>query len=82
VIVLTSSSAERDVGASYAGHANGYFIKPTSLDDYDRFAASIEAYWFELAHTPAATQARFLCPPALTDIDHGAMDMQLNRPGL
>lgn len=52
VIVLSSSSAESDVIASYAGQASGFITKPISLDDYDEIVASISSYWFKLVQTP------------------------------
>ena len=53
VIILSSSSAEGDVTASYEGHANGFVTKPISLDDYDDVVTSIGDYWFKLVQTPA-----------------------------
>lgn len=54
VVVLTSSSAERDVDASYAEHANGYFSKPRDLDGYRSLVTGLENYWFREVHTPAS----------------------------
>jgi len=52
VIILSSSSAENEVMAGYAGHASGFVTKPISLDDYDEVVASIGSYWFKLVQTP------------------------------
>lgn len=48
VVVLSSSSADSDIGAAYARHANGFITKPLSLDDYDHVVSTIEDYWFNL----------------------------------
>lgn len=48
VIVLTTSSEERDVVESYSAGANSYIVKPV---DFDRFRATISAairYWLEI----------------------------------
>ena len=44
VIVLSSSSAEQDVAASFAGHAVGYVIKPNNLDGYATFVKGLGCY--------------------------------------
>ncbi len=54
VIVLSSSSAESDIAASYLGHAVGFITKPISLDDFEEVAAGISTYWFKIVQTPAA----------------------------
>ncbi len=53
VIVLTSSCAEAEVKASYAGQASGFITKPFSLEDYEDVVSNIAAYWFKLVQTPA-----------------------------
>jgi CheY-like chemotaxis protein len=52
VVVLSSSSAPRDVAASYRRHANGFVTKPNSLEGYLAFAGSISDYWFRWVQTP------------------------------
>ncbi len=52
VIVLTSSSTESEVTASYAGQASGFITKPFNLDDYEDVVSNIAAYWFKLVQTP------------------------------
>lgn len=52
VIVLSSSSADADINAAYARHANGYITKPVSSDTYDNVVSRLESYWFELMQMP------------------------------
>ena len=52
VIVLSSSSADRDVSGCYSRHANGYITKPVSSDTYDDIVERIESYWFSLMQMP------------------------------
>jgi CheY-like chemotaxis protein len=54
VVVLSSSSAPKDIAASYSRHANGFVTKPGSLEGYLAFARCISAYWFKLVQTPPA----------------------------
>ena len=52
VIMLSSSSEDRDLAAAYALGVNSYIVKPV---DYDRFveaAGHIERYWGELNQHP------------------------------
>lgn len=49
VIMLTSSSADRDIGQCYDLHANAYIIKPSSLDDFIDIAKAIENFWISTA---------------------------------
>jgi len=53
VIILSSSSAEAEVAAGYAGQASGFITKPFCLDDYEDVVSGIGAYWFKLVQTPA-----------------------------
>jgi CheY-like chemotaxis protein len=52
VVVLSSSSAPRDIAASYRRHANGFVTKPSNLDGYLAFAGTISEYWFRWAQIP------------------------------
>jgi CheY-like chemotaxis protein len=54
VVVLSSSSAQKDVTDSYNRHANGFVTKPFNLDGYEIFAGSVCAYWFKLVQMPLA----------------------------
>jgi len=52
VIVISSSAAEKDVSASYAGHAVGYITKPYNLEGYESIVKGLGSYWFREVHTP------------------------------
>ena len=48
VVILTTSSAERDIVESYKLQASGYVNKPISLDEFKDVVRQIEEYWFML----------------------------------
>ena len=52
VIILSSSSADKDVTSCYNRHANGYITKPITTDTYDDIVSRIETYWFGLMQMP------------------------------
>ncbi len=52
VIVLTSSSAEKDILRAYELHANAYVTKPIDFNQFIKVAASITDFWLEIARLP------------------------------
>ncbi len=52
VVMLTSSSEERDVQMAYQNHANSYIVKPVSFDKLMDVATQIELYWCLINHPP------------------------------
>lgn len=52
VVMLTSSSEERDVQMAYQNHANSYIVKPVSFDKLIEVATQIELYWCLTNHPP------------------------------
>ena len=54
VIVLTTSSADRDVLLSYDLHANCYIKKPIEYDEFMRAIRGIENFWFTIVRLPPA----------------------------
>jgi CheY-like chemotaxis protein len=52
VVVLSSSDADRDIEASYAGHANCYVTKPSDFDGFVEVVRSIEHFWTTVARLP------------------------------
>jgi two-component system, chemotaxis family, response regulator Rcp1 len=52
VIVLTTSSAERDVLDAYKHRANAYVTKPIDLDQFVSAVASIEQFWLTFVRLP------------------------------
>ncbi|MEZ7891888.1 MAG: response regulator [Candidatus Wallbacteria bacterium] len=53
VVILTSSSAERDIIKSYNLQANCYIIKPVTFDKFLEVVRSIENFWFSTAKLPS-----------------------------
>jgi two-component system, chemotaxis family, response regulator Rcp1 len=54
VVVMTSSSQEKDVLAAYSRHANCYITKPINIDDFMEAVRSIEEFWLSVVRLPAA----------------------------
>ncbi|ABU58735.1 response regulator [Roseiflexus castenholzii] len=45
VVVLTTSSAERDVTRAYDAHANSYLVKPFGFEDFRNLMHDVGVYW-------------------------------------
>lgn len=57
VIILTTSSADRDLCEAYDLHANSYLVKPIGFDDFCRLIQDLETYWTNWNRQPTyATQ--------------------------
>jgi len=52
IVVLTTSSDERDVQACYRAGANSYIQKPVDLDGFMRAIEHLNGYWFEVVILP------------------------------
>ena len=52
VIMLTTSTSEKDVMDSYKGHANCYIAKPVDLNLFMEVVRSIESFWFSIVQLP------------------------------
>ena len=52
VIMLTTSSAEKDILASYDAHANCYITKPVDLDRFMDVVRTIEDFWISIVKLP------------------------------
>ena len=52
VIVLTTSSAEKDICRVYDLHANAYIVKPINFDEFMAAIKSIEDFWFKAVTLP------------------------------
>jgi CheY-like chemotaxis protein len=53
VVVLTSSSAERDVVESYERNANAYITKPIDIDEFLAAIRALEGFWLSVVRLPA-----------------------------
>lgn len=54
VVVLTTSSEERDIIRAYQRGANSYIVKPVDFDRFTEVIDQIEQYWCSLNTFPAA----------------------------
>lgn len=52
VVVLTTSSAEKDVLGAYNLHANSYITKPVDLDQFISIVESISEFWLAIVQLP------------------------------
>jgi chemotaxis family two-component system response regulator Rcp1 len=52
VIVLTTSSAEKDILSMYGHHANCYITKPVDFDQFINVIRSIEDFWLSIVKLP------------------------------
>jgi chemotaxis family two-component system response regulator Rcp1 len=49
VVVLTTSSADRDISRAYALHANSYIVKPVGFPAFVDAVHAINAFWLGIA---------------------------------
>lgn len=54
VVMLTSSTDEKDVLGVYDRHVNCYIVKPFDFEQFTRAVLSIEHFWFSVVKLPAA----------------------------
>jgi two-component system response regulator len=52
VVMLTSSSQESDVLASYGWGANSYLVKPVQMADFTELVIQTGLYWIGINRTP------------------------------
>ena len=52
VIILTTSSAEKDILQAYYLHANAYIVKPFSFKEFMGVIKSIENFWLKAVTLP------------------------------
>jgi two-component system, chemotaxis family, response regulator Rcp1 len=53
VMILTTSTAQQDIEATYDLHVNCYIKKPLEFDDFAETVKNIERFWFETAILPS-----------------------------
>jgi CheY-like chemotaxis protein len=54
VVILTTSSAERDIFCAYGLHANCYVTKPVTMVEFIKAVTAIEDFWLTIVKLPAA----------------------------
>ncbi|MBI5833287.1 MAG: response regulator [Armatimonadetes bacterium] len=52
VVVLTSSSASRDMNQAYSHHCNSYLVKPLGYGELTELMGWVRHYWTECNKTP------------------------------
>ena len=57
VIILTTSSTEKDISQAYDQHANAYLVKPIDFDKFAKVIGSIQDFWFKSATLPPTLNA-------------------------
>jgi len=54
VVVLTTSSDEKDIARAYASHANCYITKPVDFSQFMRVVRTIEEFWLTVVRLPSS----------------------------
>ena len=57
VIMLTTSSAQKDIDKAYNGYANCYITKPVDVSDFLSVITTIESFWISIAKLPTHKSA-------------------------
>ena len=52
VVVLTTSSADKDITRSYEYHANSYVVKPMDFDKFESLMDGLGFYWLAWNQSP------------------------------
>jgi CheY-like chemotaxis protein len=52
VIMLTTSSSEKDILQSYKNHVNCYITKPIDVSDFMKAITKIEDFWINIVSIP------------------------------
>ena len=52
VVILTTSSSEKDIHEAYNNHANCYITKPVDLDKFIDVIHTIEDFWISIVQLP------------------------------
>jgi two-component system, chemotaxis family, response regulator Rcp1 len=52
VVVLTTSSSDRDIGECYDSHANCFLTKPIDFEEFIDVVRSMEHFWISVVRLP------------------------------
>lgn len=55
VIMLTTSSSEKDISKAYKQHANCYITKPLEVTDFFEAIKTLEQFWMQIVKLPTNT---------------------------
>ena len=53
IIMLTTSSSEKDINASYSNFASCFITKPVEINDFLSVIATIENFWISIVKLPS-----------------------------
>lgn len=56
VVILTVSSSEKDILATYNLHANCYISKPLDMTQFSKIVKSIQDFWMTIVKLPVKTE--------------------------
>ena len=56
VVMLTTSTDERDIADSYYLGSNSYIVKPVELQQFYDIVEQTQRYWFHICRLPSASQ--------------------------
>lgn len=52
IIILTTSSSEKDIMEAYNHYANCFITKPVDVDEFIKTVSKIENFWISIVHLP------------------------------
>jgi CheY-like chemotaxis protein len=52
VIILTTSSNNKDINLAFENHSNSYVTKPIDMNDFIKAILKIQEFWFQLSKLP------------------------------
>ncbi len=55
VVMLTTSSSQKDIMMAYSNHANYFITKPAEVDGFLKVVSAIENFWLSIVHLPNKT---------------------------
>lgn len=56
VIILTTSSSQKDIDMAYQNHANCFITKPVEINDFIDAISTIEQFWFNIVSLPPGSK--------------------------
>jgi chemotaxis family two-component system response regulator Rcp1 len=56
VVMLTTSSSEKEILASYQNYASSFISKPVDVNDFLKVVSEIESYWVSIVKLPIASK--------------------------